>query len=290
MFVGVAGSLKPKSVLLGDVVVATTVYGYHGGKAADEFLVRPTAFPAAHRLEQLAREIRREQTWFTRLVLEAGAREPKVHLKPIAAGEVVIDSADSELYKFLVRNYNDAVAVEMEGAGVFYAAHANDSLPALVIRGISDLATNKENTDREGWQGTASERAALFAIEVLSRLDPNDLPGLRGPGSSRQDPVGWVSVRDFSRRTLEVTRAVAREGRPVVVTHRGVPLVLVSPIEQEQLALLMTARAEDLEASLEAADSQLKLGDVIVVPGNWEGPPASTRVAPLNWRPPTEDQ
>lgn len=54
--------------------------------------------------------------------------------RPIAAGEVVLDSRDAPLFSHLRLYHNDAAAIEMEGAGVVHAAHLNDSLPALVIR------------------------------------------------------------------------------------------------------------------------------------------------------------
>jgi hypothetical protein len=52
LFVGIAGSLVD-SVQLGDVVVATRVGAYHGGKqVAEGFMARPVTWPAAWPLEQ----------------------------------------------------------------------------------------------------------------------------------------------------------------------------------------------------------------------------------------------
>ncbi|WP_342447783.1 hypothetical protein [Streptomyces novaecaesareae] len=49
-FVGVAGALKD-DIAIGDVVVATTVHAYHGGKDNVEgFLARPEGWPASHAL------------------------------------------------------------------------------------------------------------------------------------------------------------------------------------------------------------------------------------------------
>jgi nucleoside phosphorylase len=63
LFVGVAGSLVD-SVQLGDVVAATRVDAYHGGKqAARQFLGRPVTWPAAWPLDQAARQVRQEGSW-----------------------------------------------------------------------------------------------------------------------------------------------------------------------------------------------------------------------------------
>lgn len=45
-----------------------------------------------------------------------------MHFKPVAAGETLLSSMDSELRERLTRVFNDAVAVEMESAGLAEAA------------------------------------------------------------------------------------------------------------------------------------------------------------------------
>jgi nucleoside phosphorylase len=184
LFVGVAGSLVD-SVQLGDVVVATRVDAYHGGKqAAEGFMARPRTWPTAWPLEQAARQVRRERRWLAhlgepppQLAELLAARPPEVHLKPILAGEVVVDSRESRLYRFLREHYNDAVAVEMEGAGLASAAHASGGVFAMVVRGISDLAGGaKAASDAAGWQPQAARHAAAFTVELLGTLDARDLP------------------------------------------------------------------------------------------------------------------
>jgi adenosylhomocysteine nucleosidase len=88
LFVGVAGGLKDEAAL-GDVVVATRVYAYHGGKeGTNEFQARPRAWEASHYLEQLARQVARTRSWARLLPDRAKENPPAVHFKPIAAGEV----------------------------------------------------------------------------------------------------------------------------------------------------------------------------------------------------------
>jgi adenosylhomocysteine nucleosidase len=174
LFVGVAGALKP-TVELGDVVVASQVYAYHGGRADDDGLkARPRGWEISHQAGQIAQHVMRTGGWATDPL-------PKVHFGPIAAGEVVQDSLSSEHARWVRQHYNDALAIEMEAAGVAQAAHLNRALPIVVVRGISDRADgSKTATDGESWQERAVAHAADFA-EALAR----ELVA-QGAGSHRQ--------------------------------------------------------------------------------------------------------
>lgn len=87
MFVGIAGGLRDW-LALGDVVVATRIYGYHGGcSKADEFRVRPRAWDTSHQVEQLARHVARSSSWRQRLP-KAGDTAPQVHFEPTGPATV----------------------------------------------------------------------------------------------------------------------------------------------------------------------------------------------------------
>jgi nucleoside phosphorylase len=175
LFVGVAGALKD-DIELGDVVVATRVYAYHGSKEQDEGTwTRPRSWEAPHDLEQLAHYIARERPWAGSLPADASGRRPAVHFKPIAAGEVLLASRLTETAQRLRRVFNDAAAVEMESAGVSQASQFNRSLPTLIIRGISDRADGgKATLDGEGWQPRAAAHAAAFAVAMAAELTARD--------------------------------------------------------------------------------------------------------------------
>ncbi len=171
LLVGVAGALHA-DVALGDVVVATRVYGYHGGKEGPSgFLARPRAWDAPHHLEQRARYLTRT-LWWQRLLPEVTNCGFRIHFKPVLAGEVVFDSRISSWAELAHRHYNDAVAVEMESAGVSHAARLNRSLPVLTIRGISDRADGEKATsDSAGWPAVAAARAAAFALALVTSVE-----------------------------------------------------------------------------------------------------------------------
>lgn len=168
LFVGVAGGIK--DVALGDVVAATKVYGYESGKVKTAFQPRPNVGESSYNLIQRAKAEARKKDWLQRLAPEVPNPAPKVFVQPIAAGEKVVASKQSDIFEFLQSNYGDTVAVEMEGRGLLQAAHANEQVSAIIIRGISDLITDKSKTDKAGWQEIAARHASAFAFEILAKL------------------------------------------------------------------------------------------------------------------------
>lgn len=168
LFVGVAGGIK--DVALGDVVVATKIYGYESGKEDVSFLPRPDVGNTAYVLEQRARLEARKSKWFERINNASVDLMPRVFVAPIVAGEKVLSSTSSLLWKFLRSNYSDALAIEMEGRGFLVSVHANHDVAAIVIRGVSDLIDQKQVSDSKGWQDIASRHASAFAFEMLANL------------------------------------------------------------------------------------------------------------------------
>jgi nucleoside phosphorylase len=167
-FVGVAGSLRT-DVALGDVVVASKVYLHHGGKEGDDgFRARPRAWEMRHDVEQRVRRALRGR--------------PGTHFKPLVAGDVVLNSRTSPLADLIDRNYNDAVAVDMESAGMAQAAHLSN-VPMIPVRGISDFADGRKAvTDAKGAQPVAARNAATVAVGILRELPlPQTRPELPEP-------------------------------------------------------------------------------------------------------------
>jgi 8-oxo-dGTP diphosphatase len=165
LVVGVAGALHT-DLRLGDVVVASRVYAYHGGRDEDDgFKPAATSWAASHELLQLAGRIAGDEGW-------------RVLVRPIAAGEVVQDSRTSAAAAHLRRHFSSSAAIEMESAGVAEAAHRK-GVPLLVIRGISDAADGTKTTaDATGSQPAAAAHAASVAHEVIRAFRP--------PGTSEQ--------------------------------------------------------------------------------------------------------
>ncbi len=168
LFVGVAGALR-RRIALGDVVVATHVYAYHGATSEDDGAkARPRTWEASHGADQIARHVDREGKWLSRLPVDTAP--PQVRFGPIAAGEVLHNSSRSYEAEWIRQHFNDSLAVEMEAAGAAHAGHLN-GLPTVVVRGISDRADGtKQDSDAGGWQSRAAANAAAFAARVAEEL------------------------------------------------------------------------------------------------------------------------
>ncbi|MET8830823.1 5'-methylthioadenosine/S-adenosylhomocysteine nucleosidase [Streptomyces sp. NPDC004610] len=168
LFVGVAGALWD-TARLGDVVMATHVYAYHGGTSEDDGLkARPRVWEAPHGISQLASHLARMDDWADDL--PGRGRAPQVRFGAIAAGEIVQNSRMSAEARWIRQHYNDALAIEMEAAGVAQAGHLNGA-PVAVVRGISDRADGTKTGARDrNWQPRAAANAAAFATRLAVEL------------------------------------------------------------------------------------------------------------------------
>lgn len=160
-FVGVAGGVK--DVAIGDVVIANKIYGYESGKDTDEgFKPRPVAFVPDVVLHELSRAVRRSYN--------RGASNFRIFEGAIAAGDKVVASTRSATARLIRENYGDTLAVAMEELGFLEGAHRS-SVPAMSIRGISDLLDGKADSDKAGSQKQASVNAAMVAFRLLHELE-----------------------------------------------------------------------------------------------------------------------
>lgn len=178
IFVGVAGSRK-SDVPIGSVVAADHVYSPYGGKYDDKGLsARPREFQANPRLLNIARKVRRDKKWTTRIKDLADRKLPPFEdypcdfpplstIAPAVSTEAVSASKEGELEALIALHYGDANIVEMEGFGALFAAN-QEGKPAIVIRGVSDMADKKEPETDKVRQPVAAAHAAAFAFELLA--------------------------------------------------------------------------------------------------------------------------
>ncbi|MDR6772675.1 5'-methylthioadenosine/S-adenosylhomocysteine nucleosidase [Azospirillum sp. BE72] len=213
LFVGIAGGMK--DVRIGDVVVASSVYGYESGKIeSTRFLVRPRELRSSTSLMSLARGLPYRNDWVARLRYRLPGDNRKLVFGRVAAGEKLVASAKSELCRFLREHYNDAIAVEMEGYGFLDAVNHNEEVRGLVVRGISDLLDDKAATDARGSQDIAADSAAAVAFEILSML-PDPMMGTMlvgsGPGPEGVVLSATVSAHTGASASFSVQDGAAKE-------------------------------------------------------------------------------
>lgn len=209
LFAGVAGSVKPDDLCHGDVIVGDLVYNLHAGKdtwsegEGSVHLSRSRSFPAAHGAVQLARTARRSD-WVSEFApgaMNGEGGEPRVEIKPIAAGEVVHADHRSALMAKVRESMNDVAAVDMESLGLYDAAQ-RENVAALSVRGISDCVGDKQADSDAQWQPKAAGHAAAFTFALLRHARPGDFPrsGAKTlPAGGAPPPVGESPVEMLLR-------------------------------------------------------------------------------------------
>ncbi len=158
-----------KDVTVGDIVVATKVYGYEAGKVENKFLTRSEVKNSSYNLQQRAKSERKKDDWKKRISTDPLSSHPSIFLESIASGDKEITDYRSSLLDFLRSNYNDAVAIDRVGHGFLNAVHANQNISALTIHGIAYCIDRSETNSRES-RSIALQNASAFAFEVLAKF------------------------------------------------------------------------------------------------------------------------
>lgn len=197
---GIAGSMVPKKVIRGDVVIQDSVYVHAYTKIEQGKQARSETFPAPDvpRLAPYSRlfRMKRKDVFVPDGLLQPDPNAVNAMAKNERSAKVMIG-------KFLVSDYTldcsvtrdehtkndrEIVAIEMESYGILLAAHSfrngdvsGDPFPldVVVIRGISDLAAQKAESDnieeQEGvdWRVYAARNAASTVLEYICGLTPD---------------------------------------------------------------------------------------------------------------------
>ena len=113
IFVGCAGGFSEKRAKLGDLVVPRIVHLYASGSAGDEVVPAPKSARADKALVDQVELLQHDQ-WFTGTWNDSA---PEIYFEDIVTGERKVKSTNSEDFRYIRAQYNQAVAVEMEAIG-----------------------------------------------------------------------------------------------------------------------------------------------------------------------------
>ncbi|MDX1905448.1 MAG: hypothetical protein SF053_00330 [Bacteroidia bacterium] len=172
LFVGIAGSRKPKDFGVGDVIFPEKVYSYEGGKSEkDSFLARPDNALMSYILMEKAKKERNKDDW-KKLIKGQWGIEIKADIGVIASGEQVVEHYNSSIGEILHNYYNDTSAVEMEGFGFGKAANRQgretSNILIGVVRGISDVIEQSSKKEESRSEDRRPTNAKVFASATAS--------------------------------------------------------------------------------------------------------------------------
>lgn len=252
VLVGIAGSLEPDKILLGDVVVPDMVYGYEIGDAIGRHTRAVRVTPSeTNRLDLDAIINFRDDAiayaaWQDECVRDSTRlgitpiRPPELHVTSTASGNEVVKSvaAGRQLRKRLKTQYVEAV--EMEARGVDRAIYSEPNHPdALMVRGISDYADeDKQKLDaaaRGGWRRYAAANAARLIAAYLAR----------GPVSAISPPLSLDLATGDRDRFFAGDLPQEFEWQHVGAQHVSFPGLLRRSGSTPALTLTITAATAD---------------------------------------------
>ncbi|RKR83756.1 adenosylhomocysteine nucleosidase [Mucilaginibacter gracilis] len=174
LFTGIAGGVDP-DLSPGDLVIGSKLaYHDYGSITPDGMLRRatqsavtqmpnPEYFPCSANLITLAQQVSSNIQFQN--VGRAG-RSPKVVTGVIVTGDVFVSSntATQQLWANM-----HAEATEMEGAAVAQACW-QQKVPFLVIRSLSDSASNNAHDDVAAFYQTAAHNSATLVMAIVGKI------------------------------------------------------------------------------------------------------------------------
>ena len=168
VMVGIAFGVNRKNQRVGDVLVSKTVIPYEVKRVGKGKLVYRSPIPPCGAI--LLNRFSNGRHWHHPL-----PRNQKARLIPaqLLSGESLIDN--KTYCKKLLSAFEQAEGGEMEGAGVFAAAHQN-GLEWILIKGICDFADGKKSHGKKSKQMIAAAAAASLCAHVFSQ--PGNLDDL----------------------------------------------------------------------------------------------------------------
>ncbi|XP_067054322.1 death domain-containing ATP nucleosidase-like isoform X2 [Acropora muricata] len=161
--VGYCAGLQGEKVKLGDVIISAKLATYASIKVTEGGIVEAGyQVPPGPRLSEI---IRTANFGWKAPLQNSEDLDVKVHKDALLLSGPEVVSNDERRAELLER-FPLAMGVEMEGEGLFAAAHYND-IEWVVIKGVSDYAGNNKSAS-DPWRPFSSLMAASLVAHILS--------------------------------------------------------------------------------------------------------------------------
>lgn len=180
LLIGIAGGIPGREIRCGDIIVPSYVHYCEPGKLiarhqAQRYKRQPRwkTFDTSRVLLGAARAVNLEpEANWTKAIgnLTSIGREnihPRLFWDEMVSSEEVWSDLKAAIVHEALERSDKIRAVDNEAAGVFNAAREAPNMPnVLVIKGISDLIENKDDT----FHDYAASAAAAFAMAIITKV------------------------------------------------------------------------------------------------------------------------
>jgi nucleoside phosphorylase len=181
VFCGIAGGINGRDdITVGDIVVPQYIHYCSIAKLSEKgrqerFVPydHPSIKLHAYHVSHLGYDWTRLRNQVKRSIFQ----NCRVHTDTsLVSGDKVYGDPTSEEQRWIVENYDDALAIDMESTGVCRAVASSRNNPSynprlIVVRCISDLIDSEgNNTERANWKVPASEMASDFTQKFVSEF------------------------------------------------------------------------------------------------------------------------
>jgi nucleoside phosphorylase len=161
IMVGIAFGMDKKKQKIGDVLISKLIHQYEIQRIGKKKNLQRGASPVAGAV--LLNRFSKSNDWEFELT---NGKTANVSAVALLSGEKLIDNA--KFKNRLAKTFPDAGGGEMEGAGLFAAAHQKN-IPWIVIKGICDFADGNKSRGKKEKQLMAADAAVSFCRHVLSQ-------------------------------------------------------------------------------------------------------------------------
>ena len=177
LILDIGGGIAGRHIDLGDIAVSDDIHYYGHVKQSEEGeSERPLVIELPSRkLLEVAQNI--QQDWYTKMGEkrpDGGSKPPKARFGLVLCADELKGNPHEERLRRLLKRYPEAIAFDMESAGVaraFLDARLSPRykpIEYLVVRGISDYVNKKGNQNtRRKWRSFAAEAALAFGYRLI---------------------------------------------------------------------------------------------------------------------------